>query len=65
MALREPLSIAYTPDSDDAFYYDALESGRVTLPGYRPTFCRAPLNVVNREALAHPRLARLAPPEDR
>src|SRR5947209_3192979 len=46
-----PLTIAYTPDSDDAFYYDALETGRVVLPGYRPSFCRAPMSTLNREAL--------------
>jgi 1,4-dihydroxy-6-naphthoate synthase len=43
-----PLTIAYTPDSDDAFYYFALESGRVTLPGYELAFARAPMSVLNR-----------------
>ena len=47
----KPLTIAYTPDSDDAFYYDALENGKVVLPGYRPTFQRAPMSVLNRAAL--------------
>jgi 1,4-dihydroxy-6-naphthoate synthase len=51
MRRPKPLTIAYTPDSDDAFYYDALETGRVALPGFRPTFCRAPMSVLNREAL--------------
>ncbi len=45
-----PLTIAYTPDSDDAFYYDALEHGPVTLPGYRPRFRREPMAVLNRAA---------------
>ena len=45
------LRIAYTPDSDDAFYYDALETGRVKLPGYRPRFFRAPMAVLNRAAV--------------
>jgi len=45
------LSIAYTPDSDDAFYYDALEQGRVRLRGFRPSFVRAPMMVLNRDAL--------------
>ena len=45
-----PLTIAYTPDSDDAFYYDALETGRVALPGYRLTFRRAPMSALNRAA---------------
>ncbi len=34
MEAAKRLRIAYTPDSDDAFYYDALETGRVSLPGY-------------------------------
>ncbi len=51
MAAARPLSIAYTPDSDDAFYYDALETGRVSLPGFRPRFCRAPMSVLNRAVL--------------
>ena len=45
------LSIAYTPDSDDAFYYDALETGRVTLSGYQPVFSREPMSVLNHAAL--------------
>jgi 1,4-dihydroxy-6-naphthoate synthase len=51
MANRKPLTIAYTPDSDDAFYYDALENGRVALPGYQPRFSREPMSVLNRSAL--------------
>jgi 1,4-dihydroxy-6-naphthoate synthase len=45
-----PLTIAYTPDSDDAFYYDALENGLVALPGYRLGFRREPMAVLNRAA---------------
>ncbi len=41
------LSVAYTPDSDDAFYYHALETGRVKLPGYRLSFHREPMSVLN------------------
>lgn len=51
MTTVRPLTIAYTPDSDDAFYYDALESGRVPLPGYRTAFSRAPMSVLNRAVL--------------
>jgi 1,4-dihydroxy-6-naphthoate synthase len=51
MATVRPLTIAYTPDSDDAFYYDALETGRVPLPGYLPAFSREPMSVLNRAAL--------------
>jgi 1,4-dihydroxy-6-naphthoate synthase len=51
MAASKPLTIAYTPDSDDAFYYDALETRRVPLPGYRPSFTREPMSVLNRAAL--------------
>jgi 1,4-dihydroxy-6-naphthoate synthase len=47
-----PLTIAYTPDSDDAFYYFGLESGAVRLPGFRPEFHRAPMSVLNRAAVA-------------
>jgi 1,4-dihydroxy-6-naphthoate synthase len=46
------LHIAYTPDSDDAFYYDALETGRVALPGYHLQFHREPMSVLNRAALS-------------
>jgi len=47
----ETLTIAYTPDSDDAFYYFGLETGRVQLPGFRPEFHREPMSVLNRRAL--------------
>jgi 1,4-dihydroxy-6-naphthoate synthase len=50
MAANTRLSIAYTPDSDDAFYYDALETKRVRLPGFQPEFVRAPLSVLNPQA---------------
>jgi 1,4-dihydroxy-6-naphthoate synthase len=45
------LHIAYTPDSDDAFYYDALEAGQMRLPGYNLKFHRAPMSVLNRAAM--------------
>ena len=45
------LRIAYTPDGDDAFYYDALETGHVSLPGYELAFYRQPMSVLNRAAL--------------
>jgi 1,4-dihydroxy-6-naphthoate synthase len=45
------LRIAYTPDSDDAFYYDALETARVELSGYELEFHRQPMSVLNRAAL--------------
>lgn len=47
---RKRLHIAYTPDSDDAFYYDALETGQVALPGYALVFHRQPMSVLNRAA---------------
>ncbi len=50
MIAARPLTIAYTPDSDDAFYYDALETGRVPFPGYQPTFHRATVSTLNRAA---------------
>ncbi len=52
MARIQPLTIGYTPDSDDAFYYFALETGRVSLPGFRPQFLRQPMSELNRSALA-------------
>jgi 1,4-dihydroxy-6-naphthoate synthase len=51
MTSIKPLTIAYTPDSDDAFYYDALETGQIALPGYLPAFRREPMSVLNRAAL--------------
>jgi 1,4-dihydroxy-6-naphthoate synthase len=45
------LTIGYTPDSDDAFYYFALERGRVRLAGFRPEFRREPMSVLNAAAL--------------
>ncbi len=51
MSASRTLTIAYTPDSDDAFYYFALETKRVRLPGFLPRFCREPMNVLNRAAL--------------
>lgn len=52
MESRKRLRIAYTPDCDDAFYYDALENGLVDLSGYELEFLRQPLSVLNRAAQA-------------
>src|SRR6516162_4059817 len=51
MEAAKRLRIAYTPDSDDAFYYDALETGQVVLPGYELEFHRQPMSILNRAAL--------------
>jgi 1,4-dihydroxy-6-naphthoate synthase len=51
MARMETLTIAYTPDSDDAFYYFALETGQVRIPGFRPEFSCEPMSELNRAAL--------------
>jgi 1,4-dihydroxy-6-naphthoate synthase len=51
MATCKPLTVAYTPDSDDAFYYDALETGRVPMAGFKPVFSREPMRALNRAAL--------------
>jgi 1,4-dihydroxy-6-naphthoate synthase len=51
MANTKSIQIAYTPDSDDAFYYDALETGRVKVAGFRPTFRREHMSTLNRSAL--------------
>ena len=37
---QQTITIAYTPDSDDAFCFDALENGMVELPGYQFRFVR-------------------------
>ncbi|MHB1423842.1 MAG: menaquinone biosynthesis family protein [Gemmataceae bacterium] len=50
MEALKRLRIAYTPDSDDAFYYDALETGQISLPGYDLAFHRQPMSVLNRAA---------------
>ena len=51
MKTWKPLSIAYTPDSDDAFYYDALEPEVSDCPASHPGFSREPMSVLNRAAL--------------
>ena len=51
MPAARTLTIAYTPDSDDAFYYFALEAGKVRVPGFRPRFVRAPMVELNLSAL--------------
>ncbi len=47
-----PLTIAYTRNSDDAFYYDALENGLLSFPGFQPQFRREPISVLNWGALS-------------
>jgi 1,4-dihydroxy-6-naphthoate synthase len=44
------LTIAYTPDSDDAFYYFALETGRLRPGAFRPEFHREPIIALNQAA---------------
>jgi 1,4-dihydroxy-6-naphthoate synthase len=51
MPVPKSLSLAYTPDSDDAFYYDALEAGYVCLAGFQGRFFREPISILNRAAL--------------
>ena len=46
------LTIAYTPDSDDAFMYYALEHGCVTLRGHSLTFIRDHIDALNQQSLA-------------
>jgi 1,4-dihydroxy-6-naphthoate synthase len=52
MSREKTLRIAYTPDSDDAFYYFALETGRLTLRGFRLLFERRPMSFLNQAALS-------------
>jgi 1,4-dihydroxy-6-naphthoate synthase len=44
------LRIAHTPESDDAFYYDALLTGQVCLSDFKIEFHRRPVSVLNRDA---------------
>jgi 1,4-dihydroxy-6-naphthoate synthase len=46
------LTVAYTPDSDDAFYYYALETGRVPMPGFLPEFHREHMGRLNAAAMS-------------
>jgi 1,4-dihydroxy-6-naphthoate synthase len=52
MPRARTLTIAYTPDSDDAFYYFGLETGQIRLPGFRREFRREPMSTLNPAALA-------------
>lgn len=46
--MTRQLSIAYTPDPDDAFHYHALETGRIAAPpGCTLGFTHAPIQVLN------------------
>ncbi len=51
MPRARKLTIAYTPDSDDAFYYFALETRRLRPPGFRLSLRRSPMSELNRAAL--------------
>jgi 1,4-dihydroxy-6-naphthoate synthase len=51
MSWTTHLTIAYTPDSDDALYYFALETGRSRLPGFLPEFVTRHIRDLNRAAL--------------
>jgi 1,4-dihydroxy-6-naphthoate synthase len=51
MGRMRRLTIAYTPDSDDAYYYFALETGRLPQPGVELQFRRAPMSFLNRRAV--------------
>ena len=49
--MSRQLTIAYTPDSDDAFYYYALEHGLVKLPGVQFKFKCDHIIALNRRSL--------------
>lgn len=49
---RRPVSIAYTPDSDDAFYYYALQCQRIPTRGSTLTFSVDHIIALNRAARA-------------
>lgn len=50
MTQHVDLSIAYTPDSDDAFYYYALQTGRIPSGRFRFTFHTDHIIALNRAA---------------
>jgi len=52
MSFKKSISIAYTPDSDDAFYYYALQTGKLATPGYELTFTSDHINRLNQAAQA-------------
>jgi 1,4-dihydroxy-6-naphthoate synthase len=52
MRPTEPISIAYTPDSDDAFCYYALETGRLSSRSFDCTFHTDHIIALNRAARA-------------
>ena len=47
---KAKITVAYTPDSDDAFNYYAWEHGRVDLQGVAATFEREHIIALNRAA---------------
>ncbi|HVC93157.1 MAG TPA: MqnA/MqnD/SBP family protein [Pirellulales bacterium] len=48
--MARQVSIAYTPDSDDAFYYYALETGRLPSPDFNFSFHTDHIIALNRAA---------------
>lgn len=52
MSFERSISIAYTPDSDDAFYYYALQTGKLPSPGYDLSFTSDHIIALNRAARA-------------
>lgn len=49
--MSELIRIAHSPDSDDAFMFWALATGRLQLPGYRLEHTLTDIETLNREAL--------------
>lgn len=52
MSPNKELSIAYTPDSDDAFYYYALQCGKLSTLDYKLSFSSDHIIALNRSAMA-------------
>jgi len=52
MSYEKSISIAYTPDSDDAFYYYALQTEKLASPGYDLSFTSDHIIALNRAARA-------------
>jgi len=48
--IRREISVAHSPDSDDAFMFYALATGKVTAPGLGFRHCLKDIETLNREA---------------
>ena len=50
-AAVQQISIAHSPDSDDAFMFYGLATGKVTVPGYEFTHTLTDIETLNQKAM--------------